>query len=212
MASSSRPHPFLLTIDRGGATTVHDKAMLESRLCRERIFSRTQDSHPCCPAMMRRVSADCSLSGPWPWAEPAPPHRLPWPVLDWEGGDGAPGTSALRTSKRGLLRQDTWASPSPHVPVTRSMSESAWVLCGHGPLPRSSSGTRPQQPGQAVAVGERPGYLIQAAPAAPRPHSHLRHQDSFVVDFPHSLPSVAPPRRCLGLTSIAMSQHASVFL
>lgn len=73
----------------------------------------------------------------------------------------------------GTLRSCTLAAP---------MSESSWVLCGHGPLPHSSLPTHPQQPGQAAARILNPG-----CPSSPQPPFPLWQQDSFVVDLSHTL-------------------------
>jgi hypothetical protein len=137
----------------------------------EKFFLHTPRHRPLLLVCDKRGLAQ--IAAFWPFARPAPPP-FSHPGRQWRATFFCVPQTADCGARVpcGTLRPCTLAAP---------MSESSWVLCGHGPLPHSSLPTHPQEPGQAAAR-----ILNTGSPSSPQPPFPLWQQDSFVVDLSHS--------------------------
>jgi hypothetical protein len=168
-----QPDPtHALTNDQGGATTRPCYAHAVQR----RIFLAQPRQRPLPVASDERGLAQIAAFGPWrdlphhTFCPGRPVKAVPPPCVPQTADCGA------------HVHCGTRSSCTPMAP----MSESSWVLCGHGPASTPPCPHTRNSQGQAV-----PGYLTQAAPAPLNSIPHSHQQDSFVVDFPHTLSFVS---------------------
>jgi hypothetical protein len=176
-----QPDPtHALTNDQGGATTRPCYAHAVQR----RIFLAQPRQRPLPVASDERGLAQIAAFGPWrdlphhTFCPGRPVKAVPPPCVPQTADCGA------------HVHCGTRSSCTPMAP----MSESSWVLCGHGPASTPPCPHTRNSQGQAV-----PGYLTQAAPAPSTPfHTRTSRTASSLISHTHS-PSSPPLLPWIGI-------------